>query len=167
MRFFDDRVERRYQRQGGAESRIGFRIATGAASILWLLAIVVIPTSTPIPPDLAIPVCFAMAVVNSAGFLLSARADRLDQQHAIISVLTAVNGLVILWLASAGGVLPGYGISAIMLLFVFGFVARTAFIFAAARTAVIVVGFVVAAVLYSGASSLLVDTFIFGGGRDR
>ncbi len=155
-------MERRYQRQGGAESRTGFRIATGAASVLWLLAIVVIPTSTPIPPDLAIPVCFAMVVVNAAGFLLSARADTLDRQHAIISALTAVNGLVILWLASAGGVLPGYGISAIMLLFVFGFVARTAFIFATARTAVIVVGFVVAAVLYSGASSLLVDTFIFG-----
>ena len=73
-----------------------------------------------------------------------------------------MNGLVILWLASAGGVLPGYGISAVMLLFVFGFVARTAFIFASMRTAVIVVGFVVAAVLYAGRSSLLVDAFIFG-----
>ena len=90
------------------------------------------------------------------------KADTLDRQHSIISVLTAVNGLVILWLASAGGVLPGYGISAIMLLFAFGFVARTAFIYASFRTAVIVVGFVVAAVLYPGRSSLLVDTFIFG-----
>ncbi len=162
LRFLDDRVEGHYQRQGGAESKTGFRIATGAASVLWLLAIVVIPTSTPVPPDLAISVCFAMAVFNSAGFLLSAGADTLDRQHSIISVLTAVNGLVILWLASAGGVLPGYGISAIMLLFIFGFVARTAFIFAALRTAVIVVGFVVAAALYSGRSSLLVDTFIFG-----
>jgi len=162
LRFLDDRVERRYQRQGGAESKTGFRIATGAAAVLWLLAVVVIPTSTPVPPDLAIPVCFAMAVVNSAGFLISTRADTLDRQHSIISGLTAANGLVILWLASAGGVLPGYGISAIMLLFVFGFVARTAFVFAAMRTAVIVVGFVAAAVLYTGRSSLLVDTFIFG-----
>jgi class 3 adenylate cyclase len=162
LRFLDAALEERYQRQGGAESRIGFRIATGAAAVLWLLAVVVIPASTPVPPDLAIPVCFAMAVFNSAGFLLSAKADTLDRQHSIISVLTAVNGLVILWLASAGGVLPGYGISAIMLLFAFGFVARTAFIFASFRTAVIVVGFVVAAVLYTGRSSLLVDAFIFG-----
>ena len=162
LRFLDDHVEQRYQRQAGAESQTGFRIATGAAAVMWLLAVVVVPTSTPVPPDLAIPVCFAMALFNSAGFLLSARADTLDRQHSIVSVLTAVNGLVILWLASAGGVLPGYGISAIMLLFAFGFVARTGFMFAAMRTAVIVVGFVVAAVLYPGRSSLLVDTFIFG-----
>ena len=162
LRFLDDRVEQRYQRQGGAESQIGYRIATATAAVMWLLAVVVIPTSTPIPPGLAIAVCFAMSAFNSAGFLLSARADTLDRQHSTISVLTAVNGLVILWLASEGGVLPGYGISAILLLFIFGFVARTAFIFAAMRTAVIVVGFVVAAVLYPGRSNLLVDTFIFG-----
>ena len=155
-------MERLYQRQAGAESLTGFRIATGTASVMWLLAAIVIPTGTPIPADRAVPVCLAMAVFNSAGFLLSARADTLDRQHAIISVLTAVNGLVILWLASVGGVLPGYGISAIMLLFFFGFVARTAFIFASFRTGVIVVGFVVAAVLYAGRSNLLVDTFIFG-----
>ncbi len=162
LRFLDDRVERQYQRQGGAESQIGFRIASGTASIMWLLAIVVIPTSTPVPADLAMSVCFAMSVFNAAGFLLSGWADTLDRQHSTISVLTAVNGLVILWLASEGGVLPGYGISAILLLFIFGFVARTAFIFAALRTAVIVVGFVVAAVFYPGRSNLLVDTFIFG-----
>jgi class 3 adenylate cyclase len=162
LRFLDARVERRYQVQGGAESRIGFRIATGTAAVLWLLAVVVIPMSTPVPPDLAIRVCLAMAVLNSAGFLLSAKTDTLDQQHSIVSVLTATNGLVILWIASAGGVLPGYGISAILLLFLFGFVARTAFVFAAIRTAVIVAGFVVAAVLYTGPSSLLVDAFIFG-----
>ena len=161
LRFLDNGVEGRYQVQGGAESRIGFRIATGAAAVLWLLAVVIVPTSTPIPSDLAIPVCVAMAAINSAGFLLSAGADTLDRQHSIVSVLTAVNGLVILWLASVGGVLPGYGISAIMLLFVFGFVARTGFIFAASRTAVIAIGFLVAAVLYAGRSSLLVDAFIF------
>jgi class 3 adenylate cyclase len=162
LRFLDGDLERRYQHQGGAESRAGFRITTGAAAVLWLLAVVVVPMSTPVPPDLAIPVCFAMAVVNSVAFLLSSGADTLDRQHSIVSALTALNGLVILWLASAGGVLPGYGISAIMLLLIFGFVARTAFVYAALRTAVIVVGFIVAAALYTGPSSLLVDTFIFG-----
>jgi class 3 adenylate cyclase len=49
-----------------------------------------------------------------------------------------------------------------MLLFIFGFVSRTGFIFAAWRSAVIVVGFVAAAVLYPGRGSLLVDAFIFG-----
>ena len=155
-------MERLYQRQGGAESRTGFRITTGAAAVVWLLAAVVIPTGTPIPADRAIPVCSAMAVLNLAAFLLSARADTLDRQHLIVSVLTSVNGLVILWLASTGGVLPGYGISALMLLFAFGFVARTGFIFAASRSAVIVAGFVVAAILYPGRGNLLVDAFIFG-----
>ena len=49
-----------------------------------------------------------------------------------------------------------------MLLFAFGFVARTGFIFAAWRSAVIVAGFVVAAILYPGRGSLVVDAFIFG-----
>ena len=162
LRFLHDRVERLYQRQAGAESLSGFRIATGAAAVLWLLAAIVIPTGTPIPPDRAIPACFAMAVLNFAAFLGSTRAATLDRQHLIISVLTSVNGLVILWLAFTGGVLPGYGISAIMLLFVFGFVARTGFIFAAWRSAVLTAGFVVAAILYPGRGNLLVDAFIFG-----
>ena len=89
--------------------------------------------------------------------MLADRFETLDRQHAVPSFLTSVNGLVILWLASTGGVLPGYGISAIMLLFVFGFVSRTGFIFAASRSAVIVLGFVVTAVLYQGRGNLLVD----------
>jgi len=162
LRFLNERLERDYQRQGGAESLTGFRITTGVAAVMWLLAALVIPNGTPIPLDRAIPVSSAMALLNCAAFLLSGRADTLDRQHSIISVLTSANGLVILWLASTGGVLPGYGISAIMLLFAFGFVARTGFIFAAWRSAVIVTGFVVAAALYPGRSSLLVDAFIFG-----
>jgi hypothetical protein len=129
---------------------------------MWLLAAIVVPSGTPIPADRAVPVGSAMALLNCAAFLLSGRAKTLDRQHSIVSVLTSANGLVILWLASTGGVLPGYGISAIMLLFAFGFVARTGFIFAAWRSAVIVVGFLVAALLYRGPHSLVVDAFIFG-----
>ena len=155
-------MERRYQREWGAKSQTGFRITTGVAAVMWLLAAVIIPTGTPIPLDRAFPVSSVMALLNWAAFMLSARTDTLDRQHWVISFLTSVNGLVILWLASTGSVLPGYGISALMLLFVFGFVARTGFIFAAWRSAVIVVGFVVAAILYPGPGNLLVDAFIFG-----
>ncbi len=155
-------MELRYQRQAGAESLTGFRITTGTAAVVWLLAAVVIPMGTPIPEDRAIPLCLAMALLNLAAFLLSARATTLDRQHSIVSFLTSVNGLVILWLAFTGGMLPGYGISAIMLLFAFGFVARTSFIYATWRTAVIVVGFLVAAGLYPGRGSLVVDALIFG-----
>ena len=161
LRFVDHRVERDYQRQGGAESQAGFRVTTAAAALMWFLAALVIPTGTSIPSDRAIPLGLAMAVLNWAAFLLP-RAETLDRQHSIISFLTSVNGLVILWIASTGGVLPGYGISAIMLLFAFGFVARTGFVFAALRSAVLVVGFIVAAILYGGRGSLLVDAFIFG-----
>ena len=162
MRFLDHNLERDYQRRGGAESQTGFRISTAVAAVMWLLAAVVIPTGTPIPVDLAIPVCYVMAFVNWATFLFATRADSLDRQHATVSVLTTVNALVILWLASIGGVLPGYGISALMLLFIFGFVARTAFIFAAWRSAVIVAGFAVAALRDPNPRTLLVDAFIFG-----
>ena len=110
------------------------------------------------------PVCSVMVVLNIAAFLLSARADTLDRQHLIVSVLTSLNGLVILWLASTGFVLPGYGISALMLLFVFGFLARTGFIFAAWRSAIIVAGFVVAANVYPGRGNMRMDAFIFGAG---
>ena len=163
LRFRDEKLERDYQRLGGAEGLTGFRITTATAAVMWLLAAVVTPTGTQIPLDRALPVCFAMALLNWAAFMTSSWAHTLDRQHSIISFLTSVNGLVILWLASTGGVLPGYGISAIMLLFAFGFVSRTGFIFAAWRSVVIVVGFVVAAALYPGPGSLVVDAFIFGG----
>jgi class 3 adenylate cyclase len=162
MRFLDDDLEREYQRLGGAESQAGFRISTAVAAVMWLLAAVFIPSGTPIPVDLAIPVSYAMALVNWATFLLADRADTLDRQHTTVSVLTTANALVILALASIGGILPGYGISALMLLFIFGFVARTGFIFAAGRSAVIVVGFAIAAVRDPDPGSLLVDAFIFG-----
>ena len=162
LRFRDASLEEEYQRHGGAESLTAFRITTAAAAVMWLFAAVVIPSATSIPLECAFPVCSALALLNWATFLLAARADTLDRQHSIVSGLTSVNGLVILWLASTGGVLPGYGISALMLLFAFGFVARTGFIFAAWRSAVIVLGFVVAAALYPVRDSLVMDAFIFG-----
>ena len=161
LRFRDEALERAYQRVAGEESQAGFRITTAAAATLWLLAAFVVPMGTPIPLGIVVPVSAVMALMNWSSLLFSVRTDTLDRQHSIISVLTSVNGLVVLALAFKGGVLPGYGVSAIMLLFAFGFVARTGFLFAAFRSAVLVVGFVVAAVLYQGPGSLQVDAFIF------
>jgi class 3 adenylate cyclase len=162
LRFLNEGLEREYQRRAGAEGQSAFRLTIGAAAALWLLAAIVTPAGTPIPLDRVVPLCAALALLNWSALLFSADADTLDRQHFIISVLTSVNGLAILWLASTGGVLPGYGISAIMLLLAFGFVARTGFVFAAWRSGVIVAGFVVAAALYRGPGSLEVDGFIFG-----
>ncbi|HET8784247.1 MAG TPA: adenylate/guanylate cyclase domain-containing protein [Candidatus Limnocylindrales bacterium] len=162
LRFFDATLERRYQEVSGAESLIGFLIATGAAAVLWLLASIVLPSGTPIPLDRAVIVCFAVAFLNWGAFLSSERLATLDRQHAVLSLITSVNGVVILWLSATGGILPGYGISAIMLLFAFGFVSRTGFIFAALRSAVVVRAFIVAALLYTGPGSLEVDALILG-----
>jgi class 3 adenylate cyclase len=142
LRFLDEQLEKDYQRRGGAESLTGFRIATAVAAVMWLLAAIVVPLGTPIPADLAVPVCYVMALANWATFLFAASADTLDRQHTLVSVLTTINAIVILWLASIGGVLPGYGISALMLLFIFGFV--------------------VAALRNPNPGSLLIDAFIFG-----
>jgi hypothetical protein len=79
LRFFDDGVERDYQRQGGAESQTGFRVTTAAAALMWLLAALVIPTGTPIPSDRAIPLSLAMAILNWIAFLLP-RAETLDHK---------------------------------------------------------------------------------------
>ena len=157
LRFFEAAIERRYQVASGAESLTGFRITTGAAAVLWLLAAIIIPTGTIISIERALGVCFVVAALNWAAFILSDGFDTLDLQHGILALLTSVNGLVILMLASSGGVLPGYGVSALMLMFAFGFVSRTAFVFAALRSAVLVVGFTVAAVTYQGHGSLEVD----------
>jgi class 3 adenylate cyclase len=107
------------------------------------------------------PVSLVMSAVGATAFLAASRADTLDRQHAIASLLTAANGLVILWLASVGGMLPGYGVSALLLLVAFGFVSRTRFVFAAFRSVVIGGGFIVAVVNYRGPGSLLIDAFIF------
>jgi class 3 adenylate cyclase len=162
LRFRDPDLERRYQRHAGAESLAGFRITTSTAAAMWLFAALVVPTATSIPAAYAIAVCSALGLINGAALLVSDWANTLDRQHTIVAVLTSVNGVVILWLASMGGLLPGYGISALMLMFVFGFVSRTAFAFALWRSVVIVGGFIVAALMYRGPGTLLIDGFIFG-----
>jgi class 3 adenylate cyclase len=162
LRFEDAVLERRFQLHGGAESLAGFRITTATAAAMWLFAALVVPTATPIAPGLAMGVSSALGLLNAAALLTSGWATTLDRQHSIVAFLTSVNGLVILGLAAIGGLLPGYGTSALMLLFAFGFVSRTGFVFAFVRSAVIVLGFTVAALLYRGSGSLLVDVFIFG-----
>jgi class 3 adenylate cyclase len=161
LRFADAGLERDYQRQGGIESLAGYRFTTGAAAALWLLAAIVLPLGTPISLDEAVPICAAMVLMNWSAFLFSENTDTLDAQHFVISVLTSVNGLVILGLAATGGVLPGYGVAAITLMFAFGFVTRTGFMFATLRSGVIVAGFAAALVLYRGRGNLEVDAFIF------
>jgi len=162
LRFVDRELERRYQQTVGAEGRTGFRITTGSAAVLWFVAGAVIPAGTSIPLAVAVPLCLAMALLNEAALLLSDWAETLDRQHVLVAALTSVNGLVILWLASTGRVLPGYGISALLLMFAFGFVSRTGFIFAAVRSVVIAIGFVIVAITYPGRERLVVDAFIFG-----
>ena len=89
---------------------------------------------TAIPMSAIVPLCMLMALVNWMAFLFSTQSGTLDRQHLTISVTTSFNGLAILLLAWAGGILPGYGVSALMLLLAFGFIARTGFVFAAGRS---------------------------------
>ena len=161
LRFLDEELEARYQRMAGSESLSGFRVITGASVLLWGIAAFLIPVGTDISAGLAAPVCLVMAAVSLVAYLASGWTDTLDRQHAVASVLTAGNGLVIIALASAGGALPGYGASAIMLLFAYGFVSRTRFIYAALRSAIIAIGFIIAAANWQG-SSLILDGFLLG-----
>ncbi|HUG47792.1 MAG TPA: adenylate/guanylate cyclase domain-containing protein [Candidatus Limnocylindria bacterium] len=86
-------------------------------------------------------------------------ATTLDRQHALLSLLTSVNGLVVLTLAALIGFFPGYAVSVIMLFFAYAFVARTRFIYAALRTVVLGGGFFYFAFSYP--ANLTIDVFIF------
>src|ERR1041385_2114754 len=55
LRFVNRELERRYQQVVGIEGRAGFRMTTGSAAVLWLVAAAVIPAGTPIPLSLAVP----------------------------------------------------------------------------------------------------------------
>jgi class 3 adenylate cyclase len=161
LRFLDRVLERRYQLAAGAKGLGGLRMMIGMAGATWLIAAFVVPVGIQLPAELATPICCSMAGVSAGALLVGWRAKTADRQHLIVAILSATSGVVILWLASVGSVLPGYGVSAIMLLFAYGAVSRTGFVFAAWRSAVIVVGFIVAAAAYRGPGSLLFDAFIF------
>lgn len=159
LRFLDPRLEERFQLSGGREGRSGYMFAAGASAVLWPIAGWLLPQGTPALVSLAWPVALTMSAI-SALFVLAARwAHTMDRQHASLSVLTSANGLVILALTAVADFLPGYAISAIMVLFAYGFVARTRFIYAALRTAVIGVGFLFVVATYTGTANLAIDAF--------
>ena len=138
------------------------RIIALASGVVWALATVLLPEVTRLDDGFAIAVGVAMSAAGFAVAAISGWAYTLDRQHALAMALTSANGLVILALALSGGVLPGYGVAATTLLFAWGFVARTRFLYAALRTAVIAVGFVVVVELYVGPYNLALDVLLFG-----
>ena len=161
LSFVDTDLERQYQLHAGRESLNGLRTIAGASGVVWALATVLLPTVTNLDDGFAVAVGVAM---SAAGFLvvaISGWANTLDRQHLLAALLTSANGIVILTLALIGGVLPGYGVAATMLLFAWGFVARTRFIYAALRTTVVAVGFIVAVELYRGPYDMALDVLFF------
>lgn len=161
LRFLDPELEGLYQVEEGAAGLTGYRIITGATAVLWLIGAALLPFGSDIPASLAWSVGGSMAVVGAISLIASRWAPTMNRQHALASMLTSANGLVLLLLAVAGEFVEGYAVGAIMLLFLFGFVSRTRFVYAAVRTAVIAVGLGVVAVVYSGPGSLLIDVFFF------
>jgi class 3 adenylate cyclase len=121
----------------------------------------VLPVATDLEPGPAIAVGLSMSALGAVVALLSRWAPTLDRQHALATLLTSVNGIVILALALAGGTLPGYGVAAMLTLFAWGVVARTRFIYASIRTAVVGTAFIVAVALYRGEADLTLDVFLF------
>lgn len=161
LRLIDDELEERFQREEGADGLAGYRIITGATVVLWMIGAVLIPLGSDISFALSAAVGGAMAVVGAVALTASRWATTMNRQHALASLLTSANGLVILILAVAGDFVDGYAVGAIMLLFLFGFVSRTRFVFAALRTVVIALGLAVVMALYDGPGSLVLDLFFF------
>ena len=161
LSFLDADLERAYQREEGSAGLGGYRTITGATLVLWAIAAVLLPLGTGIRPTLSYTIGGLMALLGGVCLAASRWAKTMNRQHLLASLLTTANGLVILLLAEAGNILEGYAVGAIMLLFLFGFVSRTRFMYAAVRTFVIAIGLAVAIVLYDGDGSLLIDAFVF------
>ena len=161
LRFLDSEVEDTYQREEGAAGLSGFRLIAGATILLWAVAAILIPIGTNLPASVTVPVGGSMALAGLACYSLSRWATTLNRQHVLASGLTSANGLVILILASVGDVVKGYAVGGIMLLFAYGFLARTRFVHAAVRTVVISIGLTVTVAVYDGPGSLLIDIFLF------
>jgi class 3 adenylate cyclase len=159
LKFEDAGLEESFQVEEGKAGLAGYRVITGATVLLWALAAVLVPMGTDIEPAASLVVGGVMALVGLACFTISPWATTMNRQHALASVLTSANGLVILLLGAAGDSLHGFAVSGIMLLYMFGFVSRTRFVYALARTLVIALGFVVIWVTYDSAVSLVLDAF--------
>ena len=130
LRFLDDELEETYQQEEGANGIGGYRIITGATMVLWAIAAPLLPLGTDIPRNVSLTVCGSMTVVGGICLLLSRWTKTMNHQHGLASLLTSANGLVILLLVEEGDVLEGYAVAAIMLLFLFGFVSQTRFVYA-------------------------------------
>jgi class 3 adenylate cyclase len=164
LRFLDDELERRYQLEAGAEGRAGFLTIAIASAVIWAPSAFLLPLSTSLAPEVAIPIGLAMSALSIGVALLARWATSLDRQHLLAALLTSANGTVIIALAAIGGALPGYGVAAATVLFAWGFVSRTRFIFAVLRTVVITVAFTLAVLTYTGPTSLVLDVVLFGAG---
>ncbi len=161
LRFRDPGLEELYQKAAGAESLNGFRAIGLASGVVWTLAAFLVPMATDVSPEFMVTVGLTMALISFVVVALSRWATTLDRQHALVTLLTSANGIVILALALIADSLPGYAVSALMLLFAWGFVSRTRFVYAAIRSAVIGTAFVVAILLYRGSGSLVLDVLFF------
>jgi class 3 adenylate cyclase len=161
LTFLDRDLEERYQRAAGAESLNGFRAIALASGVIWVLAAFIVPMATRLSPTFTVVVAQGMAVVSFVVVALSLWAPTLDRQHALASLLTSANGVVIFALALVADFLPGYGVAAATLLFTWGFVSRTRFVYAALRTAVVSLAFLVAVILYRGPTNLVLDVLFF------
>jgi class 3 adenylate cyclase len=159
LRFLDDDLERRFQLDAAADGLARFRFTGAISCALWLGA-ALLPLATELPPQLVIPTTLAMAALSLLVALLAPWAATLDRQHGLAALLTVGNGLVLLFIASVAGILPGYGVAAIALLWVWASLLRTRFVFGVGRTIPIAIGFAVATALWTG-SSLVVDWFVF------
>ncbi|MGB7859425.1 MAG: adenylate/guanylate cyclase domain-containing protein [Acidimicrobiia bacterium] len=160
LRFEDAELEETFQLEEGQAGLAGYRIITGATVVMWALAAFLIPLGTDIANETSLLVGGVMAAAGAVSYATSGWANTMNRQHALAAVLTSANGLVILLLASANQAVEGFAVSAILVLYMFGFVSRTRFVYALVRSAVIAIGFVMVIVLYDAPEGLLIDAFL-------
>jgi class 3 adenylate cyclase len=160
--FSDPVLESRYQVEAGRESAAGYRSACLAGVVLWLAASMLVPAGSGADPVPVTTVGLSLAAMNLVGLLLAGWARTIDRQHALATPMAIANAVGALVLAVESDV--AYAVSALLLIEVFWFVARTRFAFAVARTAAILAGFVVLALRLADPGEMLLDGFLLVAG---
>jgi adenylate cyclase len=160
LRFTEPWLEREFQKTAGQGSLAGYRMTLLFGVGLWGLGATLLTLTGRVDPLTAGVVAGVLGLLHLGAFVASPTATTLDRQHGIATPLAVANAYAALALAAAAGAIEAYGASVLILIEVFWLVALTRFVFAAIRSAAVVVGFVLLIALHRDPASLVVHAFL-------
>jgi class 3 adenylate cyclase/uncharacterized protein with PQ loop repeat len=160
LRFHDQALEADYQRQTMAVIRRQTLLVLPISIVLWLLAGVLLPVFTPIPPTVSTAVVLLMTVVLIVASIPFRRVQTLDEASRLIVPLNILTAAAILTLAAQGGEFERYAAPAVMLQSIFVVVGGRRFVLAVIELSSQIVLLVIVAWTLGLLGGYVVDLFI-------